>query len=288
MKTMLTRLGVVARLLRRAGLGSLVDALKRRAWRLRYDSMIDVRGLKVAGATVAQLAQARSLAAGRKEALMLDLFERAVRPGMVVLDVGAYVGYFTLLAARGVGETGRVVALEPNRRTFQTLGRNIGANGFGDRVLALPNAVAATSGERPFFADEADPSQSGLSGQVNGHQPDVVECVTADAVLEGATPGVVKIDVEGWEVDVLDSMRDTLRAADDTTLFVELNPEALRDAGQRPEALLERLDDLDFDAYVIDEDARRVHPPAPDLVATIPAGGYVNLLCVPRGRGYST
>jgi FkbM family methyltransferase len=267
-----------------------VEAVK---WRLRpvgSHFTLDVRGLAMGGSSIGQLGQVRDWADGSKDGYMTEVFEGALGPGGVVVDVGAYLGYFTLLGARRVGETGRVVAFEPHPGSRRVLRENLAVNGLADRVVVVGKAVAATPGTRSFFLDAADESESGLDRTGRPGREIEVDCVRGDDVLAagdvlgGRRVDVVKIDVEGREVDVLDSLRATL-AASRPALFVECNPEALGRAGSSAQRLLEDIAALGLLAYVIDEDARTLRPVSGDLPARIEPGGYVNLFCPAKNTG---
>jgi FkbM family methyltransferase len=273
-----------AGVMRSAGLGVVVDALKRRIRPVASDFTLDVRGLTMRGSSIGQLGQVRDWADGSKDGYMTEVFEGALRTGGVVVDVGAYLGYFTLLAARRVGETGRVVAFEPHPDSRRALRENLTANGFADRVAVVGKAIAATPGTRTFFLDGADESESGLDRTGRPARAVRVDCARGDDalpagdVLGARRVDVVKVDVEGREIDVLDSLRGTLTSSR-PALFVECNPEALGRAGASAERLLERIAELGLAAYVIDEDARSLRPVTNDLPTRIEPGGYVNLFC---------
>jgi FkbM family methyltransferase len=273
-----------ARLLRIVGLAVVVDAVKRRVRPVASPFMLDVRGLRMSGSSIGQLGQVRDWADGSKDGYMTEVFEWTLQPGMVAVDVGAYLGYFTLLAARGVGPEGRVVAFEPHPDSRRALRENLAGNGVADRVVLVGKAIAATPGTRSFFLDAADESESGLDRAGDGARVIRVDCARGDdvlaehEVLDGRQVGLVKIDVEGRELDVLESLRATLTASR-PTLFVECNPEALERAGASAARLLETIAELELDAYVIDEDARSLEPVPRDLERRIAPGGYVNLFC---------
>lgn len=79
---------------------------------------------------------------------MTQAMARVLRPGMRCLDLGANVGYFTLLMADAVGPSGRVAAVEANPRLADLLGRTVDVNGFGDRVTVTQRAASDRSGDR--------------------------------------------------------------------------------------------------------------------------------------------
>jgi FkbM family methyltransferase len=289
-----------ARLLRAVGLAAVVDAVKRRVRPVAAPFTLDVHGLRMSGSSIGQLGQIRDWADGSKDGYMTEVFQSALEPGTAVVDVGAYLGYFTLLAARGVGGQGRVVAFEPHPDSRRALRENVAGNGVADRVVLVDKAIAATPGTRSFFLDAEDESESGLDPAREGARAVRVDCargddvLAEDDVLDERRVGVVKIDVEGREVEVLESLGATL-AGSRPTLFVECNPEALARAGATAAGLLEAIAELGLDAYVINEDVRSLEPVPADVERLIEPGGYVNLFCRPsrgaqdrRPRGRSS
>src|SRR5512133_609772 len=118
----------VAHPLRKAGLGPAVSAVRRRLEKRFVASWTDVDGLQMIGRTIGHVAHLRAWQEGREEAHMTTLFKQAVRPGDCVLDVGGYLGYFTLLAARAAGPAGRVIVIEANPQSQELLERNIERN----------------------------------------------------------------------------------------------------------------------------------------------------------------
>lgn len=140
------------------------------------------------------------------------LLQRILRPGMTVLDVGANIGYFTLLAATRVGPSGLVQSFEPHDEIRRRLVRNVERNGLLN-VEVRPEAVGRTGGEIAFYRS-ADASNQGISSTVEGPAPHgeprearpvLVPCVTLDEVAASLDRPVdlVKIDVEGAELEAL-------------------------------------------------------------------------------------
>jgi len=129
-----------------------------------------------------------------------------VRPGMVCWDVGAHVGFYTLLFAELVGVGGRVSAFEPFSRNVELLRRHVDINRYLN-VRIFPCALGDLDGDAGF-----DPGPSTAMGRIGGRGPLKVPCSRADTLLaacEIEAPHVIKIDVEGAEADVL---RGALRA----------------------------------------------------------------------------
>src|SRR4051812_21178096 len=198
----------VAHRLRQAGLGTAVSKVRERLETRFVPSWTDVDGLQMTGRTIGHVDHLRAWQRGDEEAQMTALFKEAVKPGDFVLDVGGYLGWFTLLAARAVGPAGRVIVVEANPQSQEVLERNIERNGFGDRVSIRRTAVADKPGTATFYWDASDGSTSGLAVPDNVGGSYEVAVATIDSLLEGQrTPDVVKIDIEGAEADALVGMR---------------------------------------------------------------------------------
>jgi FkbM family methyltransferase len=144
-----------------------------------------------------------------------------VRPGQVVYDVGANIGFFTILCARLVGPEGRVFAFEPMPANVATLRHNIAMNGL-ENVTVVEKALSFSSGTAELFISPWPAFHSlNVEGAVkrdnrgrDAGAPIVVETVTLDGFLRGhggPVPDLVKLDVEGAELLALEGMRETLR-----------------------------------------------------------------------------
>lgn len=217
-----------------------------------------------------------ALRSGRKEPFTAELFVRSVPRGGTVVDGGAYLGFYALLAARRVGEAGTVFAFEPNPETFDVLCRNVRRNGFEDRVVPLPVALAGDRRGRCFYLAGEDGSKSSLFRPRSVRRRAEVECTTLDEALGARPVDVVKLDLEGGEVDTLRGMRRTLAASPDPCLIVECNPVALSAAGTSARTLRRELDASGLDVAAVDDDTWELRAPE---VAFPGHHGHVNLYC---------
>lgn len=154
--------------------------------------------------------------------------------GAVFLDVGAHIGYFSIKAAVSMGNTGRVVAFEPNPETLKVLRDNVSANRAGN-VIVEP--IACTDREETLALYAGPGSNTGMSSLANENVPwddappkrYAVRCRPIDDVvreLNLARVDAIKIDVEGAEVGVLRGAFHTLQRFH-PTLVVEVVPEQL-------------------------------------------------------------
>ena len=145
-------------------------------------------------------------------------FAKVIRPGDTVLDIGANLGYYTLLAADLVGSAGQVVTIEPNPEVFRRLSASIAVNGFAPRTSARNVALASAgeTGTRRFFVPHGEPKNSRF---VDPHEDEAVLAAhgaLTDVMLGSLNPDdfqrvdFIKIDVEGAELAVLDHLRPML------------------------------------------------------------------------------
>jgi FkbM family methyltransferase len=149
----------------------------------------------------------------------------ALRRGDRFLDVGANVGVYTLLAA---GRGASCVAIEPIPVAYQRLAENVRLNAFGALVRAENIGVAAKPGKLRFT--RSLDTVNHVLAATEGDATDAidVEVSTVDAVVAGATPSVIKIDVEGFETEVLAGATSTLASRELVALIIELNGSGTR------------------------------------------------------------
>jgi FkbM family methyltransferase len=137
---------------------------------------------------------------GSYEAQKQREIARTLRPGAVVYDVGANVGFYTLLSARLVGRAGRVLAFEPLPRNLEYLNRHLALNDVRN-VLVMPVAVGREGGTALFDAGR-DPSEGRLS-EDGGLEVTVVSLDEVGAQGEVPPPDLIKMDIEGAELEAL-------------------------------------------------------------------------------------
>lgn len=145
---------------------------------------------------------------GTYEPEQTRLFREHITAGATVLDVGAHVGYYTVLSAVLAGPRGRVVAFEPNPSNHSFLERHVALNRLNN-VTVENVAVADTNGTASF----AFGTGSGTGRLQSGGDLEVRTIRLDDFCRErGVQPGFIKIDVEGAELDVLRGAAETVAA----------------------------------------------------------------------------
>ncbi len=166
-----------------------------------------------------------------------------VKPGSIAVDIGANVGYFTLVFASLVGASGNVFAFEPDERIFPILRENVRLNGY--RNINLDSrAVSENNGRQRFFLS-SHLSRSGLAPHGSTKRITEVETVSLDA-LNLQRVDWVKIDVEGAEVSVLKGMKRTISENSDIRLIIEFIPEHILGSDHNIEEFFDLLDGFDF------------------------------------------
>jgi FkbM family methyltransferase len=181
-------------------------------------------------------AQAYAVLTGTHEIQVQEALIRSVRAGDVVWDVGANIGYLALVAARIVGPAGRVVAIEPDAQCAAAIRRNAQLNDLAG-VEVVEAAAARDSGTADLVVvrDRLWTRLASVGDHHESEQRVEVRTVALDD-LDGPAPTLVKIDVEGAELDVLAGMSRLLRMQRPIVVceMHGLNAEfcaAMRDAG---------------------------------------------------------
>jgi FkbM family methyltransferase len=145
-----------------------------------------------------------------------------LQPGATLYDIGGNVGFFTVLGAKLVGPTGHVYVFEPVPENAATIRHNLAMNEFRN-VIVFENAVARVGGNVALnVAEYSGGAVLASAGKPPDHKETImVRSVAIDELIEQGqvkAPQVVKIDVEGAELDVLQGMAQTL--ARDTPLII--------------------------------------------------------------------
>jgi FkbM family methyltransferase len=193
---------------------------------------------------------------GRYEVEETNLMRRFLHPGQTIVDVGANVGYLTRFFARQTGPAGKVYAFEPNPIIFPLLEKNVA----GLRQVSLYNLGLSSSDTRlPIFFPGDDHSVASFakeypathifyqkSGQLNSASAELVAGDNFMNRIGVHRIDILKIDVEGWELNVLAGLERTISDSKGLTIFCEFNPTAQACAGRGKTELLDWFLDRQF------------------------------------------
>lgn len=254
----------VTKLLHRTGIRKIPGIYATHAFlfRLLYPNrnVIEIQGSKMyvnpdgLPKSFAKTFQSYVLFSGWEE-LTTRMFKKIVKEGDVVVDLGANIGYFTLLAARLVGKKGKVYAFEPEPINYSLLLKNISLNGY-DNVVAMQKAVSNTTGKIAFYLSSMDTGAHTMYQSHETREFIEVESVTLDEFFKDKIHpiDVIKMDIEGAEIAALSGMERTIRENKNLKMFVEFYFPAIREARNSPEEFARKLlEDYHFSVLAIGE-----------------------------------
>jgi FkbM family methyltransferase len=193
------------------------------------------------------------LAQGPFEPRETTLVRRLARPGMRCLDVGANIGYYTLLFAQLVGPSGLVVAVEPHPDNQKLLRHNLAPEMAQGRVRLIPAALGEGPGRLPLFQAENAGMHRLYPSVCCSPTFHEVEVRSGDS-LDLAPLDIIKIDVEGLEPAVLRGLEATIAASPEVAILAEFSPLAMLEAGFDPAETIGLLTGHGLAPHTLDED----------------------------------
>ncbi len=239
------------------------------------------------------------------EADTVELVRKVTRPGMIALDIGANVGYYTRLLSKLVGSSGHVLAFEPHPGSFILLRQNTVQL---KNVTLIEMAVGHTEGWATLY--DSLPESGGSSLRYDARHvaklrathagqalaPRILEdfstatyrvnTTSVDSLLSERKileVNVVKMDIEGAELDALRGMEGIIQSSKQLDMFIEFNPRTLRRFDSDPLELWSKLRDMKFEIMAIN---RKHLTPLTDEVSVLKLAqnmhGHVNLFCAKR------
>ena len=198
-----------------------------------------------------------------------QLLATVLRPGDTFLDVGAHVGYFSMLAGALVGPAGRVVSFEPEERNFRQLVDHIEINQLS-HVTPVNAAVAEAPGTAEFHVNSDNDGGHALWDVGLHHYNEQsreapltrqIDVVSLDRFLREnriSTPRMLKIDAEGAEHAVLLGAKETLRETPVAFVVAEINHFGLERMGTSERALRATMTELGYETYGFDPSGERI------------------------------
>jgi FkbM family methyltransferase len=221
------------------------------------------------------------------------MLQRTLRPGMVFADVGANIGYFSVIAASLVGESGKVISFEPDPENAEFLRKNVALNGYGRIVSIEQSCLADRQGTVTLFRDATNRGNHSMArANVLRERGSVeVPCTTLDAYasLHGTKRiDIMKVDTQGAEGAILTGASGVLRSNPDIQIIVEYWPYGLANTGADPLAPLRFLRTEGFHFHSIDtkEDLTTRTDEAIAAMATAKRNGqgFLNLWATRNGN----
>lgn len=210
-------------------------------------------------------------------------FREKVKEGMVVIDIGANVGYYTVMFAKLVGPFGRVISFEPGPENFYFLKKTIKINKFNN-VEPYDFALSNKTGRGKLFLCESNKGDHRIYNPDNTRESIDISITTLDNFLaekKVENVDLIKMDIQGAEGMALNGMKDTLTQNKKISLIIEFWPQGLLKSGTEPISLLNEIRGLGFKIFKI-----RENPIKPYFISDFdllikehPGRKYANLYC---------
>lgn len=183
-----------------------------------------------------------------------DLLSLIIKPGMNIVDVGANIGLLSMTFARLAGPSGHVFAFEPESELFATLELNCRNNGFKN-ISCFNMALGAKTGTSLLFVSDLHRGDNRMFGaETSSRKTREVNISRLDDIIKDQHVDFVKIDVQGYEMRVLQGMERLISRSPKLRVMFEFWPKGLLEAGTKPEELLRYFRERDLQIFQLDRD----------------------------------
>ena len=220
---------------------------------------------------------------GIYEEFETNFVKKEIKKGDVVLDIGANIGYYTLIFAKLVGETGKVFAFEPDPINFSLLKKNIEINGYKNVVL-IQKAVSDKSEKLKLFLSETNNGDHRIYNWDGSRKSVEIESIKLDEYFEDTKQRInfIKMDIQGAEYGAVSGMTNLLNQNKSVKIISEFWPTGLKRFGGSAIKYLELLEKNDFKLYELNEKNKRLDPVSDEYLLKTYANdnkSYTNLFC---------
>lgn len=190
-----------------------------------------------------------------------DMYEKSetsyfinnIKKGDVVVDIGANIGYFTLLFSNLVGDTGRVFAFEPSQDVFDILQKNIKLNNC-ENVELINKAVSDKTGKIDLYVSSGGSSDNRVYDSNDNRSKISIHAISLDDFFEHYHGNInyIKTDTQGAEYQVIKGMSNLLKKKNDIKIMSEFFPQGLAECGITPYEYYDLLKKYGFKMYELD------------------------------------
>jgi len=225
---------------------------------------------------------------GVYEEFETEIVKKIIKKGDVVVDIGANIGYYTLLFAKLVGNDGKVFAFEPEPTNFELLKKNSEINSYKN-VTLIKKAVSNKTEKTMLHLSKDNKGSHTLVNTKYDDGSIEIESIRFDEYFKKYSGKInfIKIDIEGSEVNAIKSMFSFLRKMEQIKILVEFSPFMINKSGINPKTFLNLLTDLDFKTYELDGKKRRIVPVDEHKLLkqyTPKKENHTNLLCIKKNQ----
>ncbi len=208
-----------------------------------------------------------------------SVVKRMVKPGMCIYDIGANIGYYTVLFSSLVGTRGRVYAFEPEPENVRLLQKNITSNNIPN-IVVVPMAVSKKNGTAKFYVCGEHKGNHTLCPPNQEWKTITVPTVTIDTFVKiNRTPQIIKMDMEGAESLAFKGMTHFIKHIQHLTIFCEFSPDAISAGGCSPHGFLRTVKQNGFRILRINEKDKQLESITPEgILRFCEKNTYTNLL----------
>jgi len=199
---------------------------------------------------------------GVHEPLETELVKEEIEKGDIVLDIGAHIGYYTLIFANLIGEDGKVFAFEPDPTNFDLLRKNVKINGYKN-VILVQKAISHKTEKLKLYLSDDDSGGHAIYNPCDGRRQSIeIEAIRLDDYFQDYEGKIdfIKMDIEGAEEGALRGMSNLLRKNKNAKILTEFWPIALKRYGIDPEEYLKLLIEQGFTLYSINLQEKKIKP----------------------------
>jgi FkbM family methyltransferase len=215
-----------------------------------------------------------------------EILMNHVKKDQIVIDLGAHIGYYTLMMAKLVGPNGKVFAFEPEPRNLELLQKNISKNGY-ENVIVVPKAVSNNEencilyvGQESFGANKIfKPKKTNVQKfkEIKTQTIKLDNYFKENSFLEKIS--FLKMDIEGSEIKALEGMKKILESNQELMIFTEINKDALEDSGSDYKKMLKYLEGFNFRFYIQDKDDGLKNVKIDDIDELLEDDIMINIFC---------
>ena len=172
--------------------------------------------------------------------------------GDTFVDVGAHIGYYSLLASRIVGNKGKVYAIEPDNKNYSLLKKNIKANKYKN-IQIIKKAISEKSGRINFYTNDSNTGDNRTYMNNNKSHISIIQSATLDSLFPNLKIDFIKMDIQGSELKALLGMKKILKENKKIKLLIEFWPDGLSQNNGSFEKLLTLFDKYSFELFFVDD-----------------------------------
>ena len=192
---------------------------------------------------------------GEFEPMETSIVKKMVKPGDYVIDIGANIGYYTLIMAKLVGETGKVFAFEPDPENVELLKKNVEYNGYKN-VVIFPYAVSDQEGAIKLYLSDTRHADNRIYDFGDGRKSIDIKAVRVDDMIADRID-FIKMDIEGSEIGAIKGMKRILRD-NNLSIISEFWPQGIKKFGYSAQEFLDILENLGYSFADANEETLKI------------------------------